>query len=326
MYYITLLILLCISSINCLNFIIPLPNTLIIAGTSSFVTWGGLGNATATNLYLANGPTTDQLTIINIFGQNLPSSTTSMWITIPKDAPNDNTYLVLEGNDTPPSRATVPLTISFGATTTPSAVPTGPSSSSSSSIPSSSVKATSSSIVPSSSSSSVKSSSFFSSHTSSSNDPSSTPSSSPSSSDSEVLSSGQTAGIIVGAIGAAGLTLAVIFFIRRKRRHGTQKRNTELFNEKGNDMLGRQYGYDDQHYRTLPFESAQLPDQSSYARTPVTDPFNPPVYYPMKSLDTSNKEHISSNTQLPSFAPSTESIHKPDEATFADRPDKPHTK
>lgn len=209
MYYIDLLLLLIVPC-YALNFGIPLPNTLILAGTSSLVTWDGLGNATATNLYLGNGANKDQLTIIKIFGQNIPSSKKSMWITLPKDTPSDNTYLVLEGNDTPPSRATVPLNVGLGSTTTPSAVPTGPSSSSSS--PASASPSSSSSDPSSSSSGSTKT-----------NQPSTTPSDTSSgdatatdtqpSSDSgssnnnnnSNLSSGQAAGVIVGSIGAAGL-------------------------------------------------------------------------------------------------------------------------
>ncbi|CAO3587181.1 unnamed protein product [Absidia cylindrospora] len=341
MYSIELLLLFVIPC-YALNFGIPLPNTLILAGASSLVTWNGLGNATATNLYLGNGASKDQLTIIKIFGQNIPSSKTSMWVTLPKDTPGDNTYLVLEGNDTPPSRATVPLNVGLGSKTTPSAVPTGAPSSSSSALPSSSSASGSSSSTLSESTKTDQPSKTRSDtpDATSSTDADTQPSSSNNNDDnSSNLSSGQAAGVIVGSIGAAGLVLGAIFFIRRKRRLNNHKRHTELFDEKDNIAAAaaagggiyHDYNNNHQHYSPPPPPPPMaVAEQSSYSRSfSHTQP--PSAYYPMKTIESTDMHDngFQSRTQIsPDMAsgiPST-TVNKPDEATLADRPDKPHSR
>ncbi|ORZ17368.1 hypothetical protein BCR42DRAFT_414472 [Absidia repens] len=341
MYTIELLLLFIVPC-YALNFGIPLPNTLILAGASSLVTWNGLGNVTATNLYLGNGASEDRLTIIKIFGQNIPSSKTSMWVTLPKDTPSDNTYLVLEGNDTPPSRATVPLNVGLGSKTTPSAVPTaGPSSSSS--APPSSSSGSSSSTSPSSSSESTKTNQpsktrSDTSDATSSTDADTQPSSDDDNDNDTNLSSGQAAGVIVGSIGAAGLVLGAIFFIRRKRRLNNHKRHTELFDEKDNmDATaggGIYHDYNNnsnhQHYSPPP-PMAVAAEPSSYSRSFSHTQPPPSAYYPMKTIESTDMHDngFQSRTQIsPDMAsgiPST-TLNKPDEATLADRPDKPHSR
>ncbi|SAM05243.1 hypothetical protein [Absidia glauca] len=301
-----------------------------MAGTSSLVTWGGLGdNITATNLYLGNGASANQLTVISIFGQDMPSSKTSMWITMPKDAPNDNTYLILEGNDNPPTRATVPLNIALGSKDTPSAVPTAtssstPSTSSSSSVsskPSASSSASSSSTAPTKTPSASESS------------PSTTSSEAPTQShppkdNDNVLTVGQTAGIVIGSIGAAGLALGALFLIRRNRRLNNHKRHTELFDEKSHGTLEYSnhppYGAFPPPSRPLPTMTGQDDKyQTSYSRNPGPTQA-PSAYYAMKTLESTDMRDngFQSRTQI---SPSVVN-NKPDEVTLADRPDKPHSR
>ncbi|KAI8344332.1 hypothetical protein BC941DRAFT_464559 [Chlamydoabsidia padenii] len=341
MYFIILLLLLyTFAPVHSLNFIIPLPNSLILAGTSSLVTWNGMDNITATNLYLGNGPSANQLKIISIFGQNIPSSKKSMWINMPKDAPSDNTYLILEGNDTPPSRATVPLDIGFGSKTTPSTVPTGPSSSSiasSSSPPPSSSHLSSSSSAPSRTTFSVASSSSSAATTRTSKKPShsdlspstQTPSvPSPSGESSVNLSSGQTAGVTVGVIGAVGLAVGAIFFVRRNRRSDNDKRRSELFEgpENNNRYNGSNNGfynrYDDQQYT--------LPPPISYSRSVGHTQSPPMTHYPGKTMATDGMREngFQSRTlispRIITNGPSS-IMHKPDEVDLVDLSHKPHS-
>ncbi|ORZ04525.1 hypothetical protein BCR42DRAFT_429207 [Absidia repens] len=287
MYTIELLLLFIVPC-YALNFGIPLPNTLILAGASSLVTWNGLGNVTATNLYLGNGASEDRLTIIKIFGQNIPSSKTSMWVTLPKDTPSDNT----------------PTQCGSWIENNASAVPTaGPSSSSS--APPSSSSGSSSSTSPSSSSESTKTNQpsktrSDTSDATSSTDADTQPSSDDDNDNDTNLSSGQAAGVIVGSIGAAGLVLGAIFFIRRKRRLNNHKRHTELFDEKDNMDATAGGGIYHDYNNNSNHQHYSPPPRWLYSRSFSHTQPPPSAYYPMKTIESTDMHDngFQSRTQI----------------------------
>ncbi|KAI9306232.1 hypothetical protein BJ944DRAFT_287168 [Cunninghamella echinulata] len=334
------------NSVKCLNFIIPLPNTLIFAGTSSLVTWSiGTSNLTSTNLYLANGADPNNLVVFSILGQNLPSSKTSMMANIPKDAPNDNTFLLLVGNDTPASRATVPLNIVFGnSNSTVSPIPTA------STIPTPSPNiTTTTTIKPTTTTSSTLSSSTKPSNTSPAT------SETPSPSSSESVSSSTIIGAVIGGIVAIGLVGAIILICLRRQKRKREKRHTELFDDKGIDFTGyhedtnhyqntspssqQQYYHHHQQQQPSPFlsptESYPM-DQMSYARSMTYNQPPPAVLqYPMKTIDSTNMRDngFQSRTQLENISPSTiiASNNNDSTMTFNSKPNeidsqKPHAK
>ncbi|CAO3627801.1 unnamed protein product [Cunninghamella echinulata] len=333
--------------IECLNFIIPLPNTVIFAGTSSLVTWSiGTSNLTSTNLYLANGADPNNLIVFSILGQNLPSSKTSMMANIPKNAPNDNTFLLLEGNDTPASRATVPLNIVFGnSNSTVSPIPTA------STIPTPSPNITTTTTMKPTTTSSTHSSSTKPSNTS----PTPSESTSPSSSDS--LGSSTIIGVVIGGVVAIGLVGAIILICLRRQKRKREKRHTELFDDKGIDFTG--YHEDTNHYQNTspssqqqyyhhhqqqqqqpspflsPTESYPM-DQMNYARSMTYNQPPPAVLqYPMKTIDSTNMRDngFQSRTQLENVSPSTIIVNNNNDSTmtFNSKPNeidsqKPHAK
>ncbi|KAI8064418.1 hypothetical protein BC940DRAFT_96748 [Gongronella butleri] len=209
-------------AVEAANLILPVNGLLVIAGTSVLTTWS-LGNATAANLYVAVGTSATNNSIISIVGQNLTQ--TSIMANIPKDAPNDNTMLLLVGNDnTQDSRG---LTVTFGGSTVPSSVTTAP--------PTSNVTSMSSTSMPSSTGSSTTSSS--SSDSSQTQSATNTPAP-----DSNDLSSGAIAGIAAGgAIAGIGLLTMAILFLRRRSRAKREKRHTELFDDTTGSQLDAPY-------------------------------------------------------------------------------------
>ncbi|ORX56994.1 hypothetical protein DM01DRAFT_1406426 [Hesseltinella vesiculosa] len=333
-------------SIHALNFNLPFPNQLVFAGTSVLTTWGGLGNATATNLYVATGASADNCTIISIVLQNTTS--TSTMAAIPKDAPNGNTFLLLVGNDTPPSQATVGLSISFGSSTTPSSVATG------SATPTASASANATSSIPLTSSLiSATATSSTSGPTASSSDASTSPSNS--------LSTGAIAGVAVAAAAAGlGLVVVAILFARR-RRNRKEKRHTELFDDPTQFDPPYTPTYSAAgsgiHHNNMaplpasPFDSYSDPAMSysrsiAHSQAPAvfanTPPGYPPHDAPMEMVP--GPQPYSSRTELPistrteiedsakhdPFTPSV-ALNKPDEVlptspTTQEPNDKPHSK
>ncbi|CAO3618768.1 unnamed protein product [Cunninghamella blakesleeana] len=350
LYTILFIIVLFTKSIESLNVNIPLPNTLIFAGASSLVTWSiNNPNITACNLYLGNGADANNLVIFTIFEQNMPTSKTSTWVKIPTSAPNDNTYLVLEGNDNPPSRVNVPLNIAFGSqSSSVSAVPTGPTPTPSANVTSSLSSTISSTSTPSKS----KSSSLSSTTTSSS--PNAPSSSEPSSSGSN---SNTIVGAVVGSIVGIGLVAAVILFCIRKQKNKKEKRHTELFDDKGIDFSGYHEDNFNNNYSSPPLQqhqqyqqqqhqqyyNSQSPypppqqspfiapsemypmDQMNYTRSMNQNQPPPVLAYPTKTIDSTNMQDngFQSRTQIESISTMDSPVsNKPNEIDSQ----KPHSK
>lgn len=125
--YFFLLSLLCLAnSINGLVFRLPMLNGNVYAGDGNMMAWSDFGGITAVNVYFAHGTPTNY-TILQVIGDNVPSSTNSMMYHLPATIPNENVFLMLEGNDSPKTIVTrsvyVQPAFSFPSVTLPSGFP-----------------------------------------------------------------------------------------------------------------------------------------------------------------------------------------------------------
>ncbi|KAG2225538.1 hypothetical protein INT45_010365 [Circinella minor] len=203
----------------------PLPHTLQSAGLDIPLSWTVDPGESITSLKVMLAQ--PENTIVATLAENVDATKGSPGIKIPKETVNGEYYIVLEGNNTPPTRATQgPFTVIFGSSSS-SAGPSSSASASASSSASASASASSSGSITSGSRSASSSSSA--SKTSSDNESSSTSTSDEAQESTDEtagsnnsLESGQIAGIVVGVVGAglvAGLAAFFVFVRRRKRNN-----------------------------------------------------------------------------------------------------------
>lgn len=206
---------------SALNIILPLPHTLWFADTNVLVTWNQVGiNLTQLQVNLAQGQDENALTNVATLASNVNAADGSIRVRLPSNvASGSNYYIVLEGNDNPPSRATKgPFIIAFGSGSSSSAPPSSSSppittgggsstsnatssdSSSSASQPSSTSPASKTITPP-----NTASSSDASSETSTAGSDEDGSNGSGNGSDLNTLTGGQIAGIVVGVAGALGV-------------------------------------------------------------------------------------------------------------------------
>ena len=202
----------------------PLPNTLQSAGLDIPLSWTVDPGENITSLKVMLAQPED--TIVATLAENVDATKGSPGIKLPKETVNGQYYLVLEGNNTPPTRATQgPFTVIFGASSSSAGPsPSASASSSASASVSSSASVTSGSSSASSSSSASKSSSD------NDNSPTSTSDEAQESTDEAAgsnnsLESGQIAGIVVGIVGA-GLVVITLFYFFLLNESNCRSSNT----------------------------------------------------------------------------------------------------
>ncbi|KAF7727703.1 hypothetical protein EC973_007259 [Apophysomyces ossiformis] len=270
---------------------LPLPHTPVFANTHVLVTWSGVPATVKTlSIQLARGASENALTSLMTLAQGLDASQSSTMAFLPKDAPSGSgSYIVLQGDDTPPSRASVPIYIMFGSrstaitTTTTTApatstttLPPSPSQNTTLTITSSFSTTTPPGPTSLSQTKSSPSSPITPSFSSSLTPTSTAPASA--GEDGSSLGTAQVAGIAVGGAAAVGLILGAACLMRRRRRE--DKNEHRVSHDMFADPALHHYHRDSHQSQ---YENA-YPSPTYYQRTPSPRVAPPAANYPMTAL------------------------------------------
>ncbi|KAI8146983.1 hypothetical protein BJV82DRAFT_597311 [Fennellomyces sp. T-0311] len=306
----------------------PLPNTIHFANLNLPLSWTVDAGESITSLKVMLAQPED--TIVATLAENVDASKGSEGIKIPKETVSGKYYVVIEGNNTPPSRATRgPISIAFGAS----------ESSSSSAAPSSAVSSSASSSASASSSGSSQSATGTRSATSTDDDDETSPTStsdqgsaeeSGQTSDNQGLGSGQVAGIVVGVVGAVLVAGLAAFFVlvRRRKRNGQDRGNN---GDQANYFNDSSYVVDAPQQRHAPVAAGyQNMTEQSFHNEPAYrgetyDDYNNQAYYNNQTYNQDPYNQQAAYAQAP--YPQQQQYHN--EAAYMTTPttaqsDKPH--
>ncbi|KAI8089719.1 uncharacterized protein BX664DRAFT_333712 [Halteromyces radiatus] len=99
-----------IELIYCLRLLSPSPGSPYSPDSNGVIMWTDSGEVTSLKLSLCQG-IPNNYTLLSVLLKDIPASSTTAWFHLPSSMPSNDIFLLLTGNDTPASTATVSLYI-----------------------------------------------------------------------------------------------------------------------------------------------------------------------------------------------------------------------